>query len=174
MQTTHDLWLPVNEHIYHMNEGWSSRIPSLMCLCFTIFSGLSSTFWATRVFCLSWVTMVWHSQVIMEGTATMKCLLHCLSIHLKNYLVVPLNRCVFIEECGTATSTPKRDHLSVGFTNKCGTKARLSFSGGPHAPVNTADSMENAGSLIVCGVPKIFKDLQKFCVWNVGQYNTVQ
>ena len=26
------------------------------------------------------------------------------------------------------------------------TKARLSFSGGPHAPVNMADSMENAVS----------------------------
>ena len=44
------------------------------------------------------------------------------------------------------------------------TKARLSFSGGPHAPVNMADSMENAGSSTVSGfkkameVPKNFKD----------------
>ena len=46
-----------------------------------------------------------------------------------------------------------------------GTKARLSFSVGPHAPVNMADSMENAGSWTVPGskeameVPKNFKDL---------------
>ena len=32
-----------------------------------------------------------------------------------------------------------------------GTKARLSFSGGPHTPVNMADSMENAGSWTVSG-----------------------
>ena len=31
------------------------------------------------------------------------------------------------------------------------TKARLSFSGGRHAPVNMADSMENAGSWTVSG-----------------------
>ena len=36
------------------------------------------------------------------------------------------------------------------------TKARLSFSGGPHAPVNMADSMENAGS------------------WKLGVRNTAQ
>ena len=47
------------------------------------------------------------------------------------------------------------------------TKARLSFSGGPHAPVNMADSMENAGSWTVSGskeameVPKSFKDLRQ-------------
>ena len=46
-----------------------------------------------------------------------------------------------------------------------GTKARLSFSVGPHAPVNMADSMENADSWTVPGskeameVPKNFKDL---------------
>ena len=34
---------------------------------------------------------------------------------------------------------------------KHGTKARLSFSGGPHAPVNMAESMENAGSWTVSG-----------------------
>ena len=32
-----------------------------------------------------------------------------------------------------------------------GSRARLSFSGGPHAPVNMADSMENAGSWTVSG-----------------------
>ena len=31
------------------------------------------------------------------------------------------------------------------------TKARLSFSGGPHVPVNMADSMENDGSCTVSG-----------------------
>ena len=51
-----------------------------------------------------------------------------------------------------------------------GAKARLSFSGGPHAPVNMADSMENAGSWTVSGskeameVPKNFKDLRKLGV----------
>ena len=46
-----------------------------------------------------------------------------------------------------------------------GTKARLSFSGGPHAPVNMADGMENAGSSTVSEskgameVPKNFKVL---------------
>ena len=44
------------------------------------------------------------------------------------------------------------------------TKARLSFSGGPHAPVNMADSMENAG------VPKNSKYLQKHGVRNIAQY----
>ena len=45
------------------------------------------------------------------------------------------------------------------------TKARLSFSGGQHAPANKADNMENAGSWTVCGskeeVQKNFKDLRK-------------
>ena len=42
------------------------------------------------------------------------------------------------------------------------TRARLSFSGRPHAPVNMADSVENAGSWTVSGykeamsVPKNF------------------
>ena len=55
-------------------------------------------------------------------------------------------------------------------------KARLSFSGGPHAPVNMADSMENAGSWTVSGsketmeVPKNFKDLRKLPVRNIAQY----
>ena len=44
------------------------------------------------------------------------------------------------------------------------TKARLSFSGGPLAPVNMADSMENAG------VPKNSKYLQKHGVRNIAQY----
>ena len=53
-----------------------------------------------------------------------------------------------------------------------GAKARLSFSVGPHAPINMADSMENAGSWIVSGskeameVPKNFKDLTKRGVRN--------
>ena len=51
--------------------------------------------------------------------------------------------------------------------SKRGTKTRLSFSGGPHAPVNMAGSIENAGSWTVSGskeameVPKNFKDLRK-------------
>ena len=55
-------------------------------------------------------------------------------------------------------------------TYERGTKARLSFTGGPHAPVNMADSVENAGSWTVSGskeameVPKNFKDLRKLGV----------
>ena len=51
-------------------------------------------------------------------------------------------------------------------TFESGTKARLIFSGGPHAPANMADRMENAGSWTVSGsreaieVPKNFKDLR--------------
>ena len=58
---------------------------------------------------------------------------------------------------------------------KCCTKARLSFSGGLHAPVNMVDSMENAGSWTVSGpkevmeVPKNFKDLRKLGVRNIAQ-----
>ena len=58
-----------------------------------------------------------------------------------------------------------------------GTRARLSLSGGPHAPVNMADSMENAGSWTVSGskeameVPKNFKDLRKLGVRNIAQYS---
>ena len=53
-----------------------------------------------------------------------------------------------------------------------GTKARVSFSGAPHASVNLAGSMENAGSSIVSGskeamdVLKNFKALQKLGVRN--------
>ena len=52
-----------------------------------------------------------------------------------------------------------------------GTKARLSFSGGPHAPVNMTDSVENAGSFdyfvlhgskITMEVHKNFKDFKNF------------
>ena len=56
-----------------------------------------------------------------------------------------------------------------------GAKARLSFSGGPHAPVNMADSMENAGSWTVSGskeameVPKNSKNLQKLGIQNIAQ-----
>ena len=62
-------------------------------------------------------------------------------------------------------------------THERGTKARLSFSGGPHVPVNMADSMENAGSWTVSGskeameVPKNFKDLLKLGVRNIAQYS---
>ena len=54
-------------------------------------------------------------------------------------------------------------------------KARLSFSGGPHAPVNMAHSMENAGSWTVSGskgaieVPKNFQDLRKLGVRNIAE-----
>ena len=50
------------------------------------------------------------------------------------------------------------------------TKVRLSFSVTPQAPVNMADSMENAGSWTVSGskeameVQKNFKDVQKLCM----------
>ena len=63
-------------------------------------------------------------------------------------------------------------------TFECGTKARLSFSGGPHAPVNMADSMENDSSWTVSGskeameVLKNFKDLLKLGVCNIAQYST--
>ena len=62
-------------------------------------------------------------------------------------------------------------------TFECGAKARLSFPGGPHVPVNMADSMENAsrstvsGSGEAMGVPKNFKDLQKLGVGNITQYS---
>ena len=62
-------------------------------------------------------------------------------------------------------------------TYEHGTKARLSFSGGPHAPVNMADSMENAGSWTVSGskeameVLKNFKDLRKLGLRNIAQYS---
>ena len=58
-----------------------------------------------------------------------------------------------------------------------GAKARLSFSDGPHAPVNMADSMENGGSWTVSGskeaveVPKNFKDLRKLGAQNIAQYS---
>ena len=41
-------------------------------------------------------------------------------------------------------------------TSESGTKARLSFSGGPHAPVNMVDSMEStvSGSKEVMEVSK--------------------
>ena len=60
---------------------------------------------------------------------------------------------------------------------ECDGKAKLSFSGGPHTPVNMADSMENAGSWTVSGskqateVPKNFKDLLKRGVQNIVQYS---
>ena len=54
------------------------------------------------------------------------------------------------------------------------TKARLSFSGGPHAPANMSDSMENAGSWTVSGSKKameVLKNLQKLGVRNIAQYS---
>ena len=56
------------------------------------------------------------------------------------------------------------------------TKVRLSFSDRPNAPVNIADSMENAGSCswIQRGdgsqVMKNFKDLQKLGVQSIEEY----
>ena len=56
-----------------------------------------------------------------------------------------------------------------------GTKARLSFSSGPHAPVNMTDSMENANNLTVSGskealeVPKNFNDLRKLGTLNIKE-----
>ena len=58
---------------------------------------------------------------------------------------------------------------------ECSTRVRLSFSGGPHAPVNMADSMENVGSLTVSGskevmeLPENLKALQKLDVRNIVQ-----
>ena len=66
------------------------------------------------------------------------------------------------------------------FTIERYAKARLSFSGGPHAPINMADSMENAGSSTVSGskeamkVPKNFKDLRKIGVRNIVQYSAAK
>ena len=62
-------------------------------------------------------------------------------------------------------------------TYERGTRARLSFSGGPHAPVNMAGSMENAGSWTVSGskeaigVSKNFTYLLKLSVRNIAQYS---
>ena len=62
-------------------------------------------------------------------------------------------------------------------TYERGTKARLSLSGGPHAPVNMADSMQNAGSSTISGskeameVSKNSNDLRKLGARNIGQYN---
>ena len=59
-----------------------------------------------------------------------------------------------------------------------GTRLKLSFSGGPHAPVNMADSMENAGSWTVSGskevteVLKNFKDLRKLGIRNMVHFFT--
>ena len=58
-----------------------------------------------------------------------------------------------------------------------GAKARLSFSGGPHASANMADSMENADSWTVSGskeameVLKCFKNLRKLGVRNIAGYS---
>ena len=59
-------------------------------------------------------------------------------------------------------------------TFECGTKARLSFSGRPHAPVNMTDSMANVGSWTVLwiqrgdGSPEV---LQGFGIRNIAQYS---
>ena len=61
-------------------------------------------------------------------------------------------------------------------TYERGTRARLNFSGGPHAPVNMAESI-NAGSCTDSGskeameVPKNFKDLRKLGVRNIALYS---
>ena len=60
---------------------------------------------------------------------------------------------------------------------ECSAKVRLSFSGGPHASVNMADSMENASKSTVPGskeameVPKNFKNFQKLGLQNIAQYS---
>ena len=65
-------------------------------------------------------------------------------------------------------------------TYERGATARLSFSGGPHTPVNMVDSMENDGSSTVSGskeamgVPKNFKDLRKLGVQNIAQYSAAK
>ena len=43
-------------------------------------------------------------------------------------------------------------------------KVRLSFSGKPHAPINKADSMENAGSMtsVVSGSKEVMEVLKNF------------
>ena len=62
-------------------------------------------------------------------------------------------------------------------TYERGTKATLSFSGGSHASVNIADSMENASIWTVSGskeameVPKNFKELRKRGVRNIAKYS---
>ena len=54
-------------------------------------------------------------------------------------------------------------------------QSEAQLPGGPHAPVNMADRMENAGSWTVSGsreameVPKNFKDLRKLSVRNIVQ-----
>ena len=59
-----------------------------------------------------------------------------------------------------------------------GTKARLSYSGGPHAPLNMADG--TAGSSTVSEskeameVLKNFKDLRKRGLGNIAQYTVEQ
>ena len=60
---------------------------------------------------------------------------------------------------------------------KHGTRVRLGFSGEPHAPVNMADSMENAGSWTVSGSrgdgsPEELQGFVKLGVWNIAQYST--
>ena len=65
-------------------------------------------------------------------------------------------------------------------TSERGGKARLVFLGGPHASVNMADNVENAGSWTVSGsketmeVPKNFKNLRKLGVRNIAQYNAAK
>ena len=70
-------------------------------------------------------------------------------------------------------------HSIMRRTYERGTKERLSFFGGPHAPVNRADNMENDGSSTVSGhkeameVPKNFKGLRKLGARNTAQYSAV-
>ena len=54
----------------------------------------------------------------------------------------------------TKTQNKKLPTWCARRTYERGTRARLSFSGGPHAPVNMAGSMENAGSWTVSGSKK--------------------
>ena len=60
---------------------------------------------------------------------------------------------------------------------KCSTKARLSFSGRSHAPVNRADSMDNASSWTVSGskeAMEVLKNFKQFAkMWRM-KYSAVQ
>ena len=61
-------------------------------------------------------------------------------------------------------------------TYEHGTKARLSFSGGPHAPVNIADSMEEVnvgGKNTRNGILKTFAALYLFSVRSSGIFHTI-
>ena len=59
-------------------------------------------------------------------------------------------------------------------TYERGARARLSFSVGPHAPVNMADSMENAGSWTVSGSKEAMEVPKNFTKTWRTKYSAVQ